>query len=158
MEKPKRCPIAIWEFEKDAKDKRTIQPENSKCFFPAIVVKQGCPDNLHTPGMFKCPETHTDGGNYIDCDLFSSWWWHKFGANTRIKTNKKRNAIPKPLRHEVFKKNKYACVECGATKEKRMLHVDHIIPVSRGGTDELDNLQTLCDECNLSKKDRIINH
>ena len=31
------------------------------------------------------------------------------------------------------------------------LHVDHVRPISRGGTDDLDNLQFLCPRCNLSK-------
>ena len=53
-------------------------------------------------------------------------------------------------------KHYYTCVQCGARKEDgATLHVDHIIPVSRGGTDELDNLQTLCKECNLNKSDLI---
>ena len=35
-----------------------------------------------------------------------------------------------------------------------MLHCDHIISVAQGGTDEMDNLQTLCDDCNLAKSDK----
>ncbi len=73
------------------------------------------------------------------------------------KQNKKNNRTPltKSIRHEVFKKDNYKCVECGITKKETSLHVDHIIPVSRGGTDELSNLQTLCKVCNLSKANRI---
>ncbi|MEN6554368.1 MAG: HNH endonuclease [Methanobacterium sp.] len=70
------------------------------------------------------------------------------------KKGKKRNHISKSIRHEVFKRDDYKCVECGATKEKTTLHIDHILPVSQGGTDELDNLQTLCEECNLAKSSR----
>jgi len=75
------------------------------------------------------------------------------------KKHKKNNRTPftKSIRHEVFKKDNFCCVECGATNKEIILHVDHIIPVSRGGTDELDNLQTLCESCNLAKKNRIIN-
>ena len=36
------------------------------------------------------------------------------------------------------------------------LEIDHIIPLSRGGTDELQNLQTLCYNCNREKSDLII--
>jgi len=70
------------------------------------------------------------------------------------KKRKIREFIPASLRHEVFKRDGYKCVECGATKETTTLHVDHIIPKSEGGTDELDNLQTLCDKCNLAKSNR----
>ena len=71
---------------------------------------------------------------------------------------RKRSHIPRGMRHEVFKRDNYTCVECGAKKEDgATLHIDHIIPVSKGGTDELDNLQTLCSDCNLNKSDVIQN-
>jgi hypothetical protein len=66
-----------------------------------------------------------------------------------------RNPIDHVLRHEVFKRDGYRCVECGAAKAETSLHVDHRIPVSRGGADELDNLQTLCRNCNLAKSNKI---
>lgn len=65
-----------------------------------------------------------------------------------------RKPITKSIRHEVFVRDGYKCVECGATKEDTRLHVDHIIPVSQGGTDELSNFQTLCEACNLAKSNR----
>lgn len=76
--------------------------------------------------------------------------------NTPVKAKRKRSGVPRGIRHEVFKRDNYTCVECGARKEDgATLHVDHIIPVSKGGTDELDNLQTLCSDCNLNKSDVI---
>lgn len=76
--------------------------------------------------------------------------------NKPTKTKRKRTRIPRGLRHEVFKRDNYTCVECGARKEDgATLHIDHKIPVSKGGTDELDNLQTLCSDCNLNKSDVI---
>ena len=76
--------------------------------------------------------------------------------NKTTKPKRKRTRIPRGLRHEVFKRDNYRCVECGAKKEDgTTLHIDHKIPVSKGGTDELDNLQTLCSDCNLNKSDVI---
>lgn len=75
-----------------------------------------------------------------------------------IRKNNKRNPIDSRLRHEVFKRDGYKCKECGATKEEKTLHCDHIIPVSQGGTDEMDNLQTLCSDCNLAKSDKIFSN
>lgn len=77
--------------------------------------------------------------------------------NKQVKSKRrKRTHIPKGMRHEVFKRDNYTCCECGARKDDgATLHVDHIIPVSKGGSDELDNLQTLCSDCNLNKSDVI---
>lgn len=74
----------------------------------------------------------------------------------KIRTKRKRTHIPRGLRKEVFKRDNYTCKECGAKKsEGATLHIDHIIPISKGGTDELDNLQTLCSDCNLNKSNII---
>ena len=64
---------------------------------------------------------------------------------------KRRKAIPRRLRHLVFERDGYRCRECGATNKETTLHVDHIKPISKGGTNELSNLQTLCEQCNLAK-------
>lgn len=40
--------------------------------------------------------------------------------------------------------------------EERLIHLDHIKPKALGGSDELENLQVLCRECNLTKRALII--
>lgn len=59
------------------------------------------------------------------------------------------------LRWQVFQRDRWKCVACGrSSHDDVILHVDHILPRSRGGTDSLDNFQTLCDRCNIGKSNR----
>ncbi|MBE5936886.1 MAG: HNH endonuclease [Lachnospiraceae bacterium] len=46
---------------------------------------------------------------------------------------------------------KYRCSHCGKKYRKKYIDIDHIVPRSRGGTNELANLQALCRYCNRSK-------
>jgi 5-methylcytosine-specific restriction endonuclease McrA len=43
------------------------------------------------------------------------------------------------------------CTYCGCPPEETKMHVDHAIPVSRGGSDEWHNLVPACEPCNLKK-------
>lgn len=54
-------------------------------------------------------------------------------------------------RWDVLRRDGGTCVACGSTEH---LTVDHILPVSRGGTNEPDNLQCLCRHCNSTKGKR----
>ena len=55
-------------------------------------------------------------------------------------------------RYNVLKRAKYRCELCGAHESQIALHVDHIIPRSKGGPDELSNFQALCQTCNTNKR------
>lgn len=62
-----------------------------------------------------------------------------------------RKPLPPRIRYEVFERDGYTCQYCGAKAPDVTLHVDHIVPVSDGGTDDLSNLVTACEYCNLGK-------
>jgi 5-methylcytosine-specific restriction protein A len=47
----------------------------------------------------------------------------------------------------------HICLWC---HRKTKLTVDHIIPISRGGTNDIGNIQPLCLHCNLEKSDKIM--
>lgn len=51
----------------------------------------------------------------------------------------------------ILKAQKYRCVYCYADLRKAKRHLDHIMPLARGGSDGRENLQYLCAPCNLSK-------
>lgn len=62
--------------------------------------------------------------------------------------------IPLNVRLRVLNRDNFRCVFCGkspATDIGTKLHIDHIVPFSRGGANTLENLQTLCVQCNLGK-------
>jgi len=54
------------------------------------------------------------------------------------------------VRYQVLKRDR-TCRLCGAGPDDAVLHVDHIIPRSQGGSSDIDNLQVLCQHCNLGK-------
>ena len=62
------------------------------------------------------------------------------------------------LRYDVLKRDSFKCVICGqspATNHNTTLHIDHIVPFSKGGKTNSENLRTLCKDCNLGKSDKI---
>lgn len=63
-----------------------------------------------------------------------------------------RSLMTDKLRYQVLNRDGHRCVICGASaRDGVKLHVDHIIPVSKGGKTEMSNLRTLCERCNLGK-------
>lgn len=68
----------------------------------------------------------------------------------------KRKPLSKKTRFEVFKRDSFTCQYCGSKAHNVVLHVDHIAPVSKGGSNDLLNLVTSCDACNSGKSDRAL--
>mgnify|MGYP000870784366 CR=1 FL=1 len=62
-----------------------------------------------------------------------------------------RKQLSKRTRFEVFKRDGFACIYCGAHPPAVILHVDHVVPVKEGGTNVLENLVTACAGCNGGK-------
>ncbi|MBI3782921.1 MAG: HNH endonuclease [Deltaproteobacteria bacterium] len=66
----------------------------------------------------------------------------------------RRRAPTARLRLQVLDRDSFRCVLCGrspALERGAILHIDHVIPFSRGGPATLDNLRTLCQRCNLGR-------
>lgn len=68
----------------------------------------------------------------------------------------KRKSTGKRLRFSVFERDGFTCQYCGKRPPEVILHTDHIIPVSKGGENEIENLLTACADCNLGKATRIV--
>ena len=69
-------------------------------------------------------------------------------------THKTKRDINLRMRFLVMKRDNFKCCMCGrspATTVGLELHIDHIVPWSKGGETVIDNLHTLCSDCNLGK-------
>lgn len=65
---------------------------------------------------------------------------------------RQRPPIPREVVDAVYRRYGARCVYCGSTEN---LQLDHIIPFSKGGATSLENLQLLCQKCNLEKSNKI---
>ncbi len=80
-------------------------------------------------------------GYYINKDFWD--------AKVRVE----RARVSKKIRLSILNRDHYRCKYCGSTLN---LEIDHIIPISKGGKSEYNNLQTLCHRCNINKGTDII--
>ena len=88
------------------------------------------------------------------CDELSSI---NFETTTR-KYNQanQRKLMTQELRNKIKERDNYTCQICGKYMPDEVgLHIDHIIPISKGGKTVEQNLQVLCDKCNLRKSNRV---
>lgn len=64
-----------------------------------------------------------------------------------------RKGMSQRLRFAVLTRDGFKCRYCGAPAPDVRLTVDHVIPVAKGGTDDMDNLVAACEDCNGGKAD-----
>lgn len=65
----------------------------------------------------------------------------------------RREAIPDDVKMYVWNRDSGKCVKC---RSQEKLEFDHIIPLSKGGSDTARNIQLLCENCNRSKGDSLV--
>jgi 5-methylcytosine-specific restriction endonuclease McrA len=81
----------------------------------------------------------------------------KVRCDTRNRIAKRRHAPGKHCAEEIqnlLLSQDYLCAACSIFLST--YHVDHIIPISRGGTNWVINLQILCPTCNMSKNNKTM--
>jgi len=77
---------------------------------------------------------------------------NKFSEEKSDGLKYERPRIPENVRIEVWRRDEGKCVRCGS-REK--LEYDHIVPISRGGSNTARNIELLCESCNRAKSNNI---
>lgn len=72
-------------------------------------------------------------------------------SKLRNEPRRKATAHTRKIRSKVFEKYGRKCLCCGATKN---LSIDHVVPLSKGGVNDISNYQPLCKSCNSKKGTR----
>lgn len=75
----------------------------------------------------------------------------EYEQNRRAKKRNNGGVITPGLKAKLFEAQKKSCVCCKKQFNISSLHMDHIIPISKGGPNEDKNIQLLCQPCNQSK-------
>ncbi len=79
--------------------------------------------------------------------------------NPKTATQIERDKVSGTLRYQILLRDGFTCRACGHSPLKGddiKLHVDHILPISKGGKTEPKNLCVLCQDCNFGKRDLVI--
>lgn len=105
-------------------------------------------EELSELNSIECRKEENENSRTVEYSLS-----HKEYAYYKHKTPRDINL---KLRFKVMKRDNFKCCLCGASPAKDPsveLHIDHIKPWSKDGETVMENLQTLCDKCNLGKSD-----
>lgn len=72
----------------------------------------------------------------------------------RRKGHAARRQLSAPMRRNIYKRDGLVCSYCGT--DQAPFHIDHIVPVSRGGESNPENLTVACVPCNRSKGVKLV--
>lgn len=64
--------------------------------------------------------------------------------------------VTKKVKEQLLQQANGKCEYCGVQVDERIAMIDHKIPLSKGGSSDIDNLAIACPKCNILKADKII--
>jgi hypothetical protein len=95
---------------------------------------------------------HVKGNGRITLEIAEAALKMLASSDEKQEAGENRDAIPSAIRREVWRRDGGRCVKCGSREN---LEYDHIIPVSKGGSNTARNIELLCETHNRAKRDLI---
>jgi hypothetical protein len=113
------------------------------------------------PPIFPNARSFGDSWIILDSSEKQIAWLTDRGEKSTIstRTSKSRKAsrtLRASVRFEVLRRDNFTCRYCGRKAPSVRLQVDHVVPWSAGGSDELSNLVAACIECNIGKSAKSV--
>jgi 5-methylcytosine-specific restriction endonuclease McrA len=149
------------QFNKDRRNKTDgLQPRCSAC---EMIYRQENADKIKKRRELNKEKTKVYKRNYTlnnkEKIALNSAVYRKNNPD-KIKINnlkrrvaKRSNGIYKISEKEIQKLYSSNCFYCGSYEK---IQIDHVIPISKGGTHSIGNLVPACKDCNLSKRDKFL--
>lgn len=150
------CARHKWEKKHPEAVERRRKRENGLC------IVEGC-ENPRYAGKAKCRTHYHEMPSQRPEAIRerSKEWWAalKDGGEALLKAQKANHAAKKRGLEATLSAEQvaaliettHACPYCGATLNRRNRELDHIHPLSQGGTSTIDNVQIICKNCNRAK-------
>lgn len=85
----------------------------------------------------------------------------RYRAKLKRRSNENEVRFTPHKRRTIIERDKWTCQCCGVkvhddkVNNPTKAHIDHIVPISKGGNSETGNLRVLCRTCNLSKQNKM---
>lgn len=119
------------------------------------IAKKGKPNKAIT----KFTREGTLGANHWNWKGWQTKEERDWQKNVRVRA-KRANGGSHSLSewHNLKAQYNWTCPCCYKQEPEIKLSQDHIIPVSKGGSDNIENIQPLCMPCNLRKHTRVIKY
>ena len=113
----------------------------AKGFTPAVKIRDDLAEKLSPSQLLECQREATEEALSLSDP-----------TNAVRQSDPERSVIPSEVRREVWRRDGGKCVKCGSRVK---LEYDHIIPVSKGGSNTARNIELLCEVCNRAKRASI---
>ena len=131
------------------------QPRRAELARPPSIISQS-PYNRGFGSWTAALEAFVDYANSTEIEQVKSQQISNVSRKLSAKTPREPSLR---LKWRILQRDRFTCCGCGASPALTpgvQLHVDHILPWSKGGETVEENLQTLCERCNIGKSDMMI--
>lgn len=161
-ESPELRPSQLFARMSELADEQMKQVQEAEQAYASLPpnVRNAMRNLVPRDGCVKCGETNWYLEDVSSSGKAAKWKCNFCGKKTVVRegeVNKpaptfQRQIIEKDIQREVWQRDMGRCVECGSREN---IEFDHIIPVSKGGSSTVRNIQLLCEPCNRQKSNLI---